>query len=556
MVKIGIVSNVNMDLLPGYLKSHLTEWSDDVEFYVAGFNQVSQEVLMPTSGLKTFQPDVVILFVDIEEYLWDILTDSRDINKATSMLDDLLGLIRQYAESFKYVLVNDGVVRDIFDGLNDWLAYDLVDYYNRGLREIDERYDNMHVARYGALIRRYGWNNLYSDKMMYLGSIRFSKLGFKKIAEMYASYIRAIWGKTKKVLVLDADNVLWGGIIGEDGIEGIKLDAQKEGRIYRDFQRIVRLLSSKGIPLAINSKNNEYDVREVLQKHPYMVLKEDDFAVMKINWRDKASNLQEIAEEMNLGVDSFVFVDDSPFERSLVREKLPQVVVPEFPQDVATLPVWISDIEKRYFPKVYVTDDDRKRKDMYKAQVQRSQFMKSASNIEDYLRGLEMKMYVNVDDISAVKRIAQLTQRTNQFNMTTKRYTEQDIKEFMESDNYHVFHMRLVDRFGDNGIVGVVIVKKEDKEAEIDTFLMSCRVIGREAERAFMWFVEKYLADEGVEFVYAKYIPTKKNKLIMSKYEDLNYSLVKEADGIKEYTKKLPDNMIEKPEWIEVIHNG
>ena len=534
-----------------YLKKHGIE----VENYLSGFNQLHQEILSPNSGLKSFNPDFVVIYVDIEEMLWEHLLD-ENIEKSIKLIDELLNTLDTAADSFKYILVNNTYVRNVSDGiLYEKTSKYIENYYNNKIEDLRRSKNNLFVVDYKSIIETHGYNTLFSSKMMYLGSIRFSKKGFTEIAKLYGRYIRAILGKIKKVIVLDADGVLWGGIIGEDELNGIKLDAQKEGRIYKDFQKVIKNMTKKGVVLALNSKNNENDVMEVFEKHPHMVLKKEDFATMKINWQDKVTNMKEIAKELNLGLDSFVFIDDSKFERELIRKELPQVTVPDFPKDTGELVEFISEIEKEYFPKVYVTEEDRKRAEMYKAQVQREKLKKSASSIEEFLRDLKMKMIIGQVNEQTIKRVAQLTQRTNQFNMTTKRYTEKDILE-MKEKGYKIYWMRLLDKFGDNGIVGVVIVKPEGEKAYIDTFLMSCRVIGRTAENAFLGFVEKELYKMGIKYIEAEYIPTKKNGLIKEKYEELGYKLMAENDGIKKYKKELPDDMMKIPEWIEVEIDG
>ena len=558
-MKIAIASNINVDFLGEYMERYLSNHGIEAEIYLSGFNQIAQEVLDPNSSAKRFDPDYFLIFLDIEEYLWELLLDKALTDhlkeEAMKKVEELIEIFEKASDEFKYILVNNVFIRPIGTALLEYnTGYSLKELemeINRKLLEIARRRRNIYIVDYKSMIEEWGWKNLYDSKLFYLGSIRFNKKGFEELAKLYGRYIRSISGKIKKVLVLDADGVLWGGIIGEDGISGIKLDVQKEGRIYRDFQRVVAGLNQKGIVLALNSKNNEEDVKEVFKNHQGMVLKEEDFAVMKINWRDKVTNMMEISKELNLGLDSFVFIDDSEFERGFIKRELPQVVVPDFPEDVSKLLEFIDEIEREYFPKVKLTEEDKKRGQMYKAQVKREELRKRVKTLDDFLRSLKMRMYVGLVDNNTIGRVAQLTQRTNQFNMTTRRYTEEDIRR-MEEEGYKIYWMRLEDKFGDNGIVGVIIIGYEGNKARIDTFLMSCRVIGRKAEDAFIWYVEEEMMKEGIEEIEAEYIPTKKNTLVKEKYEELGYKLVEEKEGGKYYRKKLPEEHLNKPKWIEI----
>ncbi len=376
----------------------------------------------------------------------------------------------------------------------------------------------------------------------------------EKLAEYLSWYVSATKMKNKKCIVLDADNTLWGGIIGEDGFNGIKLGDTKEGKPYTDFQNHLLNLSTQGVILCINSKNNYEDVIEVIEKHPYMVLRKDSFTNLKINWNDKAQNLKEIQEELDIGMDSIVFIDDNPFERERIKSTFPEVIVPDFPEDPAYLENFIIDVGRKYFSHIRITEEDKKRVEMYKSQVERAQLQKNVTNLEEFLKALQMKMKIGKVDNFTIPRIAQLTNRTNQFNLTTHRYTEAEISQMVKNPNWRIYWMSLEDKFGDNGIVAVLILNKKDYGYHIDTFLMSCRVIGRMAESTFLGVIEKHLLSEGINYITAEYIPTKKNKLVENKLNELKYICIEIKDnGIKKYEKFLNyATLAEISPWIEV----
>jgi FkbH-like protein len=279
---------------------------------------------------------------------------------------------------------------------------------------------------------------------------------------------------------LDLDNTLWGGIAGEDGISGIVLDLSGPGRSFYDFQRELLHLYEKGIILAINSKNNPEDAMEIIENHPHMLLRKNFFAGMKINWQDKSENMIEIAKELNIGLDSLVFFDDNPLERELVGGMLPQVKIIHVPKDTGRYAESLKKVVD--FEVLHLTADDLKRNEMYLANKKRSEEEKSFSSKEDFLAGLKSKLILKEADEFTIPRIAQLISKTNQFNMTTKRHTQEDIKSMSYSKDYMVFCASVTDKFGDNGIVGVCIVKLSGEEAYIDTFLLSCRVLSRNIE--------------------------------------------------------------------------
>ena len=318
-----------------------------------------------------------------------------------------------------------------------------------------------------------------------------------------------------KVLVLDADNTLWGGVIGEDGIDGIKLGPEYPGNAFVDFQRRILDMQQRGLILAMCSKNNAADVDQVLKEHPHQVLREDHFAARRVNWLPKAENLVSLAQELNLGLDTFIFVDDSDHECAAVQHALPQVEVvqvPSRPTDVTSCLDHVARLEV-----LSLTSEDLAKTQMYAQERHRRELMEEvgADSSSDYLSRLGMKMTVRINGAGHLPRLAQLTQKTNQFNLTTRRYDEARVAAFLQDDEWWVADFSLADSFGDSGIVGLALLQRcTPKSIRIDTFLMSCRVIGREAEGAFLHTLLRYLVERDVELVTAEYIPTAKNVLV------------------------------------------
>jgi FkbH-like protein len=371
------------------------------------------------------------------------------------------------------------------------------------------------------------------------------------LAFEYVKYFRALAGRSKKVLVTDLDNTLWGGILGEEGVHAIELGPSYPGNAFTAFQREIKQLSRRGIVLAINSKNNESDVREVFEKHPHMPLRWEDFAGVRVNWTDKVTNMRQLAEELSLGLDSFVFIDDSPAEIEIVQRELPEVTTIQVPREPAQLPGLLARLG--YFDSVLYTEEDRRRGELYRSQVKRLELERSSTNLEAFYRSLNMRLIIQTVDDADVPRVAQLTQRTNQFNLTTRRYSEADVRRVRDSETHVLRAYRLEDRFGDNGIIAVTIVATDGTAARLDTFLMSCRVIGRTLETAILAELVRELQGRGLKTLIGEFLPTKKNAPAKDVLEKHGFARSEaELDGTL-WELSLHDPSLRVPEWITVI---
>jgi FkbH-like protein len=362
------------------------------------------------------------------------------------------------------------------------------------------------------IVAEMGRGRFFDRRWWYTARFPFSPQAAQELARRTMSVAAVLKWPRAKVIALDADNTLWGGLIGEDGINGIALGPDYPGNAYLDFQRRLLHYKQRGLLLALCSKNDAGQVLEVLRHHPHQVLREEHFAAMRVNWRPKAANLVALAAELELGLESFVLVDDSAYECLSVRRSLPQVEVVQVPPRAVDIPTMLDSVAR--LEVVGLTAEDGGRTEMYRQEHKRQAMAEGDTDVASHLRSLDMRMVVRVDDAGQVARIAQLTQKTNQFNLTTRRYSESDIQELIDSPEWLVAHFSLTDIFGDSGLVGAALVRLEaPATAEIDTLLMSCRVLGRRAESAFLESVLALLRGRGVHTVVADYIPTARNHL-------------------------------------------
>lgn len=343
----------------------------------------------------------------------------------------------------------------------------------------------------------------------------------------------------KKCIVLDLDNTLWGGVIGEDGMEGISLSVSSPGSHFVAFQQALLDLYERGIILAINSQNNPEDALEVIRTHPNMILKEQHFAATRINWNDKVQNLKELAAELNIGLDAMVFLDDSPTNRSAVREFLPQVETPELPADPQLYTKFLHSLP--YFESSTTTDEDKMRGNLYVTERLRRESEKEFANREDFLRSLDIELQVFEDNDVALPRLAQLTEKTNQFNTNKQPMSMEEIAGYITSPKYAVFYASARDRFGDHGIIAFALVRKEGKEWNLESLLMSCRVFGRGIEDAFVHKIAERAGGVGVETMRVAFTPTEKNKP------------AKDFLDRRTSQGKLSTKTAFAPDWIKII---
>lgn len=406
------------------------------------------------------------------------------------------------------------------------------------------------------IIATLGVNNSVDFRYFYASKSLYSVEFYKAYACFIAPAILSVRGKAKKALIFDCDNTLWNGIVGEDGFEGICMSSKtSKGVVFEEIQHIALMLSKQGVIVGLCSKNNPEDVRQVLEVHPDWVLKEEFLVIQKINWNDKASNLRAIAKELNIGLESIVFVDDSAFEVNWIKEQLPMVTVLHVPEKNSEYPMMLRKNLSLFFNLSSSKDDLQRVKD-YKNNLQREALKECFETMEGYLRSLEIHLHIHHNNLAHIARIAQLTQKTNQFNLTTKRYTEVEIEKFMVEMDYEVLSVEVFDKFSDSGITAVCIMKLIDDKAVIDSLMMSCRILGRTIELALWNYIREFLHVKGIKTIEASYIRTLKNEQVSCLYETFGLDEIKKEDEIKYYSAILHNSIVHNIDYIKVTSNG
>lgn len=529
---ITVLSNITM--AGPFFKKTLRQLSGSDIHIPDGYNTWVQQLLSPTEALLNSQ--AVFLILDGEELLGGTISEGEDtIARLQSHLELMEQFVTAHPDVPLFVSSLDIPQRTISP---------LVGKRNevRAMAFWRERLENMGlpVCELAEIAANMGRDHFYSAKMWYYGSIPFSMAGEKALAAECFRCWNALRGERKKCLVLDLDNTLWGGVIGEDGLGGIQLGPTKEGAIYQNFQRRILELKQQGVLLAVVSKNNIDDALSAIRQHPDMLLREEDFVAIKANWDPKPVNIEYLGTELNLGLDSFVFIDDNPVEREAVKIVLPAVTVPDFPTDPVQLESFMRSVARDFFPTLRLTQEDLKKSEQYRVERLREEEKQKFTNLDEYLDSLDMRLSIREVGEEDIPRAAQLTQKTNQFNLTTRRYTEADMRSMSLSPEWHLWMGELEDRFGKYGKVILCLAQIEGERAMLDTFLMSCRVMGRGVESAFLEHVEQALARVGVTKVEAEYRITPKNSMVAEFWPQYGYR--KEENNCERtlYTKSAP----------------
>ena len=524
-IRVALLGSFTLNGLAEILQVKCAEKKIQCITYVGGYNQYNQEILDQDSNLYKFLPDISFLLIDSRTILGEIFhhpyslsTEDRKrfIDKKIEEIQKLIEVFGKKTNS-KLVITNFNIPTfspyGIFETKTDYGLRRMINELNNKLSELALTLDSVFVYDFNNFVIKHGEKNVFDYNQFLFGDIKVSLDHIPYLAHDLLSYVIGQLGISKKCIVIDLDNTLWGGIVGEDGFNGIKLGPEPPGNAYVEFQRVLLSLYQRGIILAINSKNNYEDAIKVIKEHPYMVLREEHFACLKINWNDKVSNMQEIANELNIGLDSIVFIDDDPVNREYMKVSLSPVLTLDLPQDPSQYASAIKNMNE--FSVLNITTEDSKRGKMYTEQRKRNELEKSTPDLESFLKQLNLKILIKNANEFTIPRISQLTLKTNQFNLTTKRYQETDIKKFSQDQQYLVGCAQVEDRFGDNGITGVFIVRKENaKEWFIDTFLLSCRIMGREVEKGIFGHILNKAKANGVERIKAQFIPSQKNKPI------------------------------------------
>jgi len=564
-LKIDFLRNITIDLMMPYLKWLAYKDQFKPEISMGDYDTVMTEVMNENSRIYQNQPDIIVIVLKLETFSQKLTRNfiqsseselKEETERIITIVDTVFSRLKKNLKST--ILLHNFEIPvspgfGVFDYQNYNKQVNTVRQLNQSLIALINKYENTYIIDVDLLQSKVGFKNFFDHRYWHIGKAPYTKLACRTIAKEYFKFIRALKGKNKKCLVLDCDNTLWGGIVGEDGVDHIQIGNTYPGSAYSDFQQSILNLYHKGVMLAICSKNNEADVLEVFRDNNNMILKENHFLVKKINWQDKATNLKEIAVEIGIGLDSLVFVDDSAFEIQMVNQLLPEVQTIHLAED-ASLYADIMD-SSGLFDTLVFSEEDKKRNEMYRAEIQRKNTKESMQfkSLENYYRFLEMEIAVNYADKYTIPRIAQLTQKTNQFNLTTKRYSESDIKNFSDSSNSDVLYLTLKDQFGDYGIVGAAIVLHENSKATIDTFLLSCRIIGRGAEDVLLKVCLESAKSKNAEQVFGIYSKTKKNGQVEPFYANNKFEQVEINDDQTLYEFSLMNNLPDFPDYFKSI---
>ena len=457
---------------------------------------------------KKYSTQINLVFLpDILEYFNNANTNSKEYKTKINSFVKLIKNLIKNKETNYIIGISDFLFDDTIMHLKKNISLDLKSYFLNELYNLSKNFKNLFIFDLDKIFSYTGLKNCFSYRNYYLMNCRLSSEGLNILSKQIDKILININSTTKKVLILDCDNTIWGGVIAEDGLSKIQIGQDGVGKAFKDFQKVIKLIKNKGILIALASKNEKKDVLNVVKKHRSMILRDEDITSYKVNWDDKSKNIYDLSQELMLGLDSFVFWDDNPIEREKVRKKLPSVDVIEPDEDVSEWPKQLS--EYLGFLKHSNLKEDIKKTEQYK---QRDNFLEKKKLFDDeikYLKSINVRINIEKLNESNIDRAVQLTNKTNQFNLTTKRYTHSDIINL--SKNGDVFLVKLKDIYGDHGIISLMIVKKFNDLAYIDTFLLSCRILGRYVENYLLNFLKKYSIKKKLNGVLIQFIKTNKN---------------------------------------------
>ncbi|HKM47775.1 MAG TPA: HAD-IIIC family phosphatase [Terriglobales bacterium] len=564
--KLAILRSFTVEPIVPLLRAEAFACGIDLEVHVGDFNTYVQDLLDGQSALYRFAPNAVVLAVRTDQAAPELWRDFADLapeaaqqvaERVVRGYEQWIGAFRKYSQAALIIHSLEPPSAPglgVLDSQSEAGQSGLIRQINRELRRIAAGFHGVYILDYDALVTRHGSEHWHDERKWLTARLPIAAGYLVQMAREWMRFIAPLSaplsGRIAKVLVVDLDNTLWGGVIGEDGMAGIKVGPEYPGAAYQALHRALLDLSRKGILLAVCSKNNLDDAMEAVEKHPGMLVRAKHFAAMRINWTDKAQNLREIAEELSVGIDSLAFLDDNPFEREQVRTALPEVTVIDLPKNPLEYAAAIRNCAA--FERLTLSAEDQQRTDMYAAQKQRVGAEQTFQSKEDFFRFLEQEAELEPVSDLTLARVAQLTQKTNQFNLTTRRYTETQIAEMSKKPAWHIFSIKVRDRFGDHGLVGVAITHDLGEQCEVDTFLLSCRVIGRTVETALLAHLAESAAQRGRKRLEGWFLPTKKNAPARDFYEQHGFELQATSCEGSLWTLDLKTSKLRCPDWIKL----
>lgn len=528
-IKVALLGDTATQFLNVALKGSAIDEGFDLEVFEADFGQISRQILDHTSEYYEFNADYTIIFESshklLSQYYKSYNSQLNFAQDKINYIEELYTTIQNRTKS-KVIYCNfSGIDNQIFGNFANKVESSFVFQQNKLnflLSELAVKKNNLFIADLLSIQNKWGRNFMFSPNIYVNTEMVLSLDVLPIVSHHMISILSSVEGKFKKCLILDLDNTTWGGIIGDDGLEKIQIGSLGIGKAFTELQYWVKALQKRGVILAVCSKNDEDNAKEPFEKHPDMVLKLDDIAVFVANWENKADNIRKIQSILNIGFDSMVFLDDNPFERNIVRENLPDVCVPELPEDPAEYLEYLYGLN--LFETASFSENDAERTKQYQVEAERAIALDSFTNVEDFLKSMNMKSDVQAFNNFSKPRVSQLTQRSNQFNLRTVRYTEQDVENLMNSKDHHTISFTLVDKYGDNGLICVIVLEKKDAETLfIETWLMSCRVLKRGMEDFTLNTIVETAKKNGFKYVVGEYLPTAKNQMVKDHYQRLGF---------------------------------
>lgn len=560
-VRIALLSSFTIDTLVPYVDLECRALKLEPHMYVAPFNTWERQTLGAGSGLEQFEPQIVFLAVSADDLMPSLASLDGDLTvEGEAAVDRLLAAATRFTSWSSAVLVVHGLHTTFRDALGPAASRlspsraELLSGLNARLAEGLRTLPRAYYLDLADLVARRRQGALDNPKMRHMASMRLSEYVLGDVATAYAQYIAPLTGRTRKCVVVDLDNTLWGGIVGEDGPHGVRLGNTSPGSEYREFQQFLLSLTRKGILLAINSKNNEADAMEVIRSHGAMVLREESFSAMRINWDSKASNMLSLAVELNIGLDSLVFVDDSEKERALMRQAHPQVLTPELPRDPARYRELLESLPELHV--LTITEEDRTRTRQYVQRRQREHLRVTAQTPEGYLASLEIAAAIDTASDRTLPRVHQLFQRTNQFNLTGKRYEPGVLAARAKDAAWRIYTAQVSDRFGDHGLVASAVVEAKPGAWKIENFVMSCRVIGYGIEDALLARVAADARAANAQCVIGQIATLPKNAPARDFFSRNAFTRQPAPDEPQSWRRDIGANAMRTPAWITVRHTN
>ncbi len=555
-IKIAFLSSYTPNLIETPLRVNLFKNKIKGDINFSGFSNIEQELFDDESTLNEFDPEFIIVSLSLEDLFPDFIyrfshLNSKEIEKEfDGIIKRLVKIIELNSSKNRKTIICDFGYPTVLDNVlyhsnKSSGQIEQINELNKRIKLLRQKYADFSSFHFNYLQNKIGIESSFDSKLWYTSKIPFSKKFLIEFSNELSLHIANLLSSKKKCLVLDLDGTLWGGILGEDGINNILIGHDYPGNIYRDMQLLLKRFIYQGILLCACSKNNLEEVKQVFEQHPDMILGFNDFAASRINWKNKHENIRSIAEELNIGLNSFVFIDDSYFEINAINNLLPEVETIHLSGDELQKLETVKNIH--WFYSIDLTEEDKIKTNLYRNDKKREESKTEFNSIEDYYRFLEMKLEIKSSDEYSINRISQLTQKTNQFNLTTRRYSISEIKKNHESTESLIFYLRLKDRFGDNGIIGTVIINITEESWKIDTLLLSCRILGRTVETALISHVINEARKQGAKSVIGEYIKSARNQQTESFYENHGFK----QKGNCWYFDT--ENSIDNPEWIEIL---